>query len=120
MKFFEITFTGNANSRFNLGGHTLEPMVPKYFLTEELPIPLKDIKKISVLSVDAIELKEKPTLQEAIISGAKAAGVRGLVWVGTSPRRVNVYGVFVKDVPNYSVTDEAFEVLGKAQGFRVI
>lgn len=117
MMFYEVTFKGSANSKFNFGGHTLDPFMPKYFEEQEMPISYKEAKSLPNLDVNIVELPEKPTVEQVQLK--KLAG-KGLMWVGASPKRVNEFGVFVKNVPNYTVSEEGFKALGSNTSFKVV
>ncbi len=120
MKYYEVTYTGPAKSKFNFGGHSLDPFIPQYFLVGELPYKIKDIKGMSFIQISEVEVNSKPSEKDAKIAGAKIAGTKGIMWTGSSPRRVNEYGSFIRDEPRFDLTPEAFNALSKLGGFKVV
>ena len=120
MKFYEIIYTGPKDTKFNLGGHTLEALTPKYFDLEELPFPYKEVKKMNSITITQVELDKKPDLNDISKTSAKLQGVKGVMWVGASPRRVNEFGTFVKDIPNFSVSQEGIEKLRNNPSYKIL
>lgn len=121
MQFYEIVYKGKSGSKVNLGQFTLEPESPLYLEKTELPVPLNDLKKLPEIQVSLVELAAKPSTVEIKIIAAKAKGLKGIVWVGASPKRVNEFGTFVKDIPNFDVSPEAVEKLkALSSSFKVV
>lgn len=120
MKIYEVVYVGDEGTSFNFGGHMLERLSPKYFEKDELPITLSEIAKLGILKITALDIEKKPTEEEITGISAKLKGIRSVTWMGASPKRVNEYGVFIKNVPNYNVSDAGIEVLSKNASYKVI
>lgn len=120
MILFELTFTGAKNSIMNIGHISLNSYEPQYFEEHELPISLYKLKKLADLNIAKVERETKPSLIESKMAGAALAGKVGVMWVGASPKRVNDYGTFVKNVPNYDLDEETTKKVLKLSGFKKV
>jgi hypothetical protein len=119
MTVYEVIFKGDANSKFNFGGDVLESNVPKYYSINELPLELKELRKLPLI-INKLNLDRKPNQLEVDTASAKLKNKKGLMWVGAAPKRVSTYGVFIKNQVNWDVSDEAIEVLGRESSYKVI
>ena len=118
MEFYEVLYSGPENSKFNLGGHSLDPKVPKYFTEGELPFTPNYIKKnIPQVSIKKVELQSKPA---TAIEMAKVMNTKGIVWTGSSPKRTNEYGDFLRHTPRFDLTSQEIDILSVRQGFKVV
>lgn len=121
LKFYEVTYKGNANTRFNFGGHSLDPNSPMYFTSDEMPIKGKELKKLAdFIDVNEVNLASKPSPKELEAKAAKLQSKFGIIWTGASPKRTNEFGSFKRNEPRYDLTTEAVNILVKRQGFKVI
>ena len=118
MTLYEVTYTGEADS-FNLFGKPLLKFKPIYYTKDELPLSLTKLRKMG-LEVTMIKQNEKPSDKDAEIKGAKMKGLKGLMWIGPAPKRINDHGTFIKNEPVFDLSDEAFEYLSKKRSFKVV
>lgn len=117
---YELLFTGQKGQALNIGGITLIPFEPQYFYSNELPVSIKDLRKIPNLEIEKVSFVDKPTSKEAKIHGAKKANQVVVIWRGSTPKRVNDYGTFVKGEPVIGLPQSAIKELKKLPGFEVI
>lgn len=120
MKFYEVIYTGPANSKFNFGGHALNPKEPKYFLPEEMPFTDKQLDKMPEVTYSLVELAVKPDDKDAKAAAARLRGSKGIMWVGMSSKRVNEFGTFIRDEPRFDIRPEDVDALRVLPGFKVI
>ena len=117
MKFTEVIFLGQEGQRFNLGGISLRPNEPIYFTESELPVPLDLLKTFKEVKVNELELPSKPNAQDVMVKKAQLAGAYAVMWIGTSGRRTNNFGTFIKnevvqvskDCYDYCKTNDGFK-----------
>ena len=117
MLLYEVMYQGPKGSKFNFGGHTLEPDCPKYFSTQELPFTPNEMKKISHIKFSIVELKSKPVTKSEV---AKATGSKGVMWVGMAAKWTNEFGTFTRNDARHDLSKEAVEALRNIPGFKVI
>lgn len=118
-KLYEINYTynGTEKKRYSLGNHIIKPNIPYFLYEEELPLPLKDIRKLKDLIIREVKFTEKPNQK---LVEAKARGSKGIVWRGSSPVRSNNYGTFKRDEVNYSLPGDVVAYLATLPGFKVV
>jgi len=118
-KLYEIkyTYSGTEKRQYSLGSHSLKPNIPYFLYEEELPLSLRDIRKLKDLVIKEAKFVEKPDQK---LVEAKARGSNGIVWKGNSPVRKNNYGSFVRDVVNYDLAADVVAYLATLPGFKVV
>jgi hypothetical protein len=118
-KLYEINYTykGTEKKRYSLGNHSIKPNIPYFLYEEELPLPLRDIRKLKDLVIQEAKFVEKPNQK---LVEAKVRGSKGIVWDGNSSVRTNNYGKFKRGEVNYSLSGDVVAYLATLPGFKVV
>lgn len=116
----EITwvYSGPATS-YNFYGRVLNPNQPIYLEDAELPDTIQNIEKLGI-KCSKVEFDKKPNEAELQILQNRASNNFGIVWIGTSPRRTNEFGTFVRNEPRFDLTLEQVATLKDMPGFKVV
>jgi len=118
-KLYELTYIydGPERKRYSLGNYSLKPNIPFFLYEEELPLSVRQIKKLKDIQIKVVKFKEKPNPK---FVEAKARGSAGLVWDGPSPFKTTIYGKFKRGEVDYSLSKDVLEFLAKKTGFKVV
>ena len=119
MDLYEVTYRydGPQTRIMNLGNVALKPGIPTFLYEYEMPLPLREMKKIKDLFIKKAVFTEKPNQN---LVEAKARGTKGIMWNGASPARVLAQGTFKRGEAKYDLPLETVNYLASLPGFKVV